>query len=69
LAFVSVIDHLLLWVKRDSGWKHHGNGAKLIKSFAFVKGLKVFETIFVAVCQNILLLLGKKSVIDGGNVC
>jgi hypothetical protein len=63
LAFVSVIDHLLLWVKRDSGWKHHGNGAKLIKSFAFVKGLKVFETIFAAVCQNISQSLEKETVI------
>jgi hypothetical protein len=50
-------------VKKDSEWKNHGNGAKLIKSFAFVKGLKIFETIFAAVCQNISLSLGKKTVI------
>jgi hypothetical protein len=59
LAFVSVIDHLLLWVKKDSGWKNHRNGAKLNKSFAFVKRLKVFETIFAVVCQNILQPLKK----------
>jgi hypothetical protein len=51
---------LLLWVKKDSGWKNHRNGAKLNKSFAFVKRLKVFETIFAVVCQNILLPLKKK---------
>jgi len=50
-------------VKKDSEWKNHGNGAKLIKSFAFVKGLKILETIFAAVCQNISLSLGKKTVI------
>jgi len=43
---------LLLWVKKDSGWKNHSNGAKLIESFAFVKELKVFETIFTAVWQK-----------------
>jgi hypothetical protein len=46
--------------QKDSGWKNHSNGAKLIKSFDFVKGLKVLETIFTAVCQNILLSFGKK---------
>jgi hypothetical protein len=60
LAFVSVIDHLLLWVNKDSGWIiNHRNGAKLIKSCAFVKRIKAFENIFAAVCQNILLPLKK----------
>jgi hypothetical protein len=37
----------------------HRNGAKLIKSYDFVKRLKAFENIFAAVCQNILLPLKK----------
>jgi hypothetical protein len=65
LAFVSVIDHLLLWIEEDSGWKNHHTGAKLIKSFAFVKRLKVFEIIFAVVCQNILPSLRKNRQYQG----
>jgi hypothetical protein len=65
LAFVSVIDRLLLWVKKGFRLENHRNGAKLIKSCDFVKRLKAFENIFAAVCQNILLSLKKTGYIMG----